>query len=217
MAVQQSLLQLHLGRGKNVNRTLTTLNQLGLGNAGLLTLHYASDVRPIVEDLITTLIDDGLHEPYLDLVRSVPTLPGQSSEALKTFSDVICSISADSRDRQEFLFMVELQVRVFRIWKQNESNHTTENTVRDNCYKHAAQSICSNKTTEWAKASGTPLPMADISSVAKVIYDALLSGKYFFAEMYNLPVEMNKKGEIVLCEAGPEEEWAEVFENLEVQ
>lgn len=200
-----------------MKQTLTILNQLGLCNAGLLTVHYCSDVKQIVEDMIVELLDSDLQQPYLDLVNIVPPMPTQSSESLKTFSEVICSISSESRDRSEFEFMIELQMRVFRVWKNIEKPaEGNEDMVRDNCYRHAAAGIAQNKTQEWAKSSMSPLPMADISSLSKELYESLISGKYFSDEVYSIPVEMNTKGEIVLCSSELEDEWTEVFDGLGV-
>lgn len=200
-----------------IKRTLTVLNQLGLGNAGLLTVHYASEVRPIVEDMVVELVDQELQQPFLELISIVPVMPEQNGAAMKTFGDVICSISSESKNKSEFEFMIELQMRVFRIWKTVEKADVIEESIRDNCYRHAAAAAAQNKTQEWAKSSGTSLPIANISSLSQGLYDMMLSGKYFLDEVYNLPVEMSTNGEIVLCDTVPEDEWAEVFDGLNVQ
>ena len=132
-----------------VKRTLSTLNQLGLGNAGLLSVHYQPEITSVVEDLITQLLDPSLHEPYLNLISVVEKRHDQDPAHLRTFGSILADVSADSTDRGEFEYLIALQIRVFRIWKrldQNADPNITEESVTDNCYKITGVCIAEEAT-----------------------------------------------------------------------
>ena len=201
-----------------MNRTLSTLNQLGLGNAGLLSVHYQPEISSVVEDLITHLLDPSLQESYLNLVSVVEKKYDQDPSHLKTFGSILADVSADSTDRGEFEYIVALQVRVFHIWKRLDENSDpklTEDAVVDNYYRQAAASIARIKADKWT-GRGTKIMAIDISSLVTVIYNALRSGAYFFSDMYKMDVELCREtGDLVLCQPKEEDEWS-VFEDLEI-
>lgn len=202
--------------------TLDTLSQIGLANVSLLTVHYNPAVQDIVEEIIIELVEEPLKKPFLELVSIVEKeQKGDPVHTLKTFGTTISTLAASSKSNEEFSFLVNINVRIWRVWKLSASDcDSTEESVRDHCYRDAAAEIAKTKTHKWAQRHEVMLPIADVTSVAATLYEMLKSGAYFTDAVYDRPVEMGKGGQIRLTDTDTiieavDDDWGEFFDGSE--
>jgi len=191
-----------------MDTTLTQLDLVGVGNAGLLLVAVCPAGRPIVEDINETLMPPELAGAYLQVLDALEYNGQPFAASVQHFNNHLDNTAACVKTRAEYEYFLSVKNRLFRLWKSlvDGSSATSEQEAEQNSKKHIATIIAGQMTERWAMDNKVMLPMANVYELVETLIEKLDNGTYFSEEIWDNQLTLGPDGQMKLTNLKLEQE-----------